>query len=178
MRQGASRTSASVMIAAIVGAAAAGCEAELAASEPATGWVRGRLTDVAGAPLAELEISVDETRVRSDRLGRFELRTRAGREARLSVQSEMYSATTLPVWVAEESGAQVELTVKPRRVIEARERRERRAPASRRRLRARASGQCAARREWRTGGGRGRGALRGDQPSRRDRGRAGAHAGQ
>ena len=82
-----------------------------------TTWVRGRITDVDGAPLAGLEVNADGASARTDEKGRFELAARPNRELRVAVNSELYSGAALAVSASEEAGAQVELAVKPRRTL-------------------------------------------------------------
>lgn len=82
-----------------------------------TTWIRGRITDVDGAPLAGLEVNADGASARTDAKGRFELAARPNRELRVAVNSELYSSTALAVSASEEAGAQVELAVKPRRTL-------------------------------------------------------------
>lgn len=82
-----------------------------------TGVIRGRLTDVEGLPLADVEVSAEGATVRTDVKGRFELRARTGQEVRLAVNSVLYSSAELPVTVSETTPAQVEVAVKARRTL-------------------------------------------------------------
>lgn len=83
----------------------------------AKGIIRGRLTDVAGNPLADVEVTAEGATAHTDARGRFELRARTGQDVRLAVSSVLYSSAELPVSVSETSPAQVEVAVKARRML-------------------------------------------------------------
>lgn len=100
---------------------AAGCGDGESTDKPSTdlgtSFIRGRVTDVRGAPLANLEVSADGATVRTNARGRFELPATAGREVRMLVNDPMYTRAEMPVSVAAGVGAQVEVAVKSRRVL-------------------------------------------------------------
>lgn len=84
-------------------------------------FVRGRVTDAEGKPVADVEVRADKSTGRTDSSGRFELRvddTDDGKEVGVSVEGEKYSNGTVPVRI-EKGGADanVELTVKERKMV-------------------------------------------------------------
>ncbi len=83
-------------------------------------YVRGRVTDATGKPVPDVEVGVDKSRARTDASGRFELRVdevEDGKEVGVSVQGDKYSNGTLPVRVEKNVNANVELTVKERKMV-------------------------------------------------------------
>lgn len=78
--------------------------------------VRGRVTDVYGQALKDVDVVAGNVKSRTDAAGRFEIEVAGGRELRLSVESETYSGATLPVKV-DKGAANIELSVKSRTAL-------------------------------------------------------------
>ncbi|MFT3927506.1 MAG: hypothetical protein QM778_33545 [Myxococcales bacterium] len=76
--------------------------------------IKGRVTDVTGIPLKDVEVTASGSKGRTDEQGRFEIMVPASKETRLSVESDKYSGAALAVKPQKDVGAQVELSVKER----------------------------------------------------------------
>ncbi len=83
-------------------------------------YVRGRVTDPDGKPLADVEVRTEKSVGRTDSSGRFELMVEdaaEGKEVGVSVEGSKYSTGTVPVRVTKSADANVELTVKERKMV-------------------------------------------------------------
>ncbi len=122
MREQTRETTATILTFLSLAIAGAGCDHGGAAGgdggvRERTGWIRGQVTDVDGVLLADVDVAVNGVSTRSDSRGRFALQALADRELQMTAQSDMYSTAVLPVTVDQGTGAQVQVALKPRRIV-------------------------------------------------------------